>query len=496
MLTTAEIQQFITDDEQSEKKRFARVGELYAEGVHDILKSRLLYVNAEGNIEEDKVRANTKIPHPFFMELNQQLAPYMLSFKENPIRACESVKDLQEQLDLYFDEIFWAEIAELIRGSDAKGFEYIYGYKNEDGRTIFQCADSMGVVEVREEDTDDHCKYIIYWYIDRIAKGRKEIRRIQVWSEKDITYYVQDGKSGEILIDKFAEVNPRPHTVLYNDKGERMGMPLGYIPFWRLDNNKKQISSLKPIKAIIDDYDCHASALSNNLIDFDSPLYIVNGFDGDLDEIYQNIRTKKTMGIPDTDGGVEIKTIDIPYEARKAKLELDEKDIYKFGMGLNTAGLKDTNATTNLAIKTAYAGLKLRADRMQARLKALLRDIIKVVLAEINEEHNTDYQITDVWFDFKRETMTNETENIQNAKTEAETEQIRITTILNIALNVGVEQTLRAICDVMEWDFDDLWGKVEAIKAEEQSTANAQAVLNGVVTDEQASEISATSIPQ
>ena len=133
---------------------------------------------------------------------------------------------------------------------------------------------------------------------------------------------------------------------------------------------------------------------------------------------------------------------------------------------------------------------------MQARLKALLRDIIKVVLAEINEEHNTDYQITDVWFDFKRETMTNETENIQNAKTEAETEQIRITTILNIALNVGDEQTLKAICDVMEWDFDDLWGKVEDIKAEEQSTENAQAVLGGVVTDEQIAETSATSIPQ
>ncbi len=496
MLTIAEIKHFIEEDESSEKKLLASVGERYAEGEHDILNSRLFYYNADGQLEEDKVRANTKIPHPFFMELNLQLAPYMLSFKENPIRAAENVKELQKHLDLYFDDIFWAEIAELIRGTDAKGFEYIFGYKNAEGRTVFECADSMGVVEVRAEDTDDKCKYIIYWYIDRIEKGRKQIRRIQVWSETDVTYYVQDGANGEIILDEFKEPNPRPHILLYNDEGERMGMPLGYIPFWRLDNNKKQISSLKPIKAIIDDYDCHASALSNNLIDFDSPLYIVNGFDGSLDEIYQNIRTKKTMGIPDSDGGVEIKTIDIPFEARKAKLEIDERDIYKFGMGLNTAGLKDTSATTNLAIKTAYAGLKLRADKLQTRLKALLRDIIKVVLAEINEKNNTDYQITDVYFNFERETMANETENIQNAKTEAETEQIRITTILNIALNVGEEQTLRAICDVMEWDFDELWGKVEEIKAEEQSTANAQAVLNGVVTDEQASEVSAAGIPQ
>lgn len=497
MLTVAEIQQFIADDEQSEKKRFARVGERYSEGVHDILNSRLFYYNADGKLEEDKVRANTKIVHPFFMELNQQLAPYMLSFKENPIRANENVKDLQQYLDLYFDDIFWAEVAELIRGADAKGFEYIFGYKNEEGRTIFECADSMGVVEVREEDTDDKCKYIIYWYIDRIEKGRKQIRRIQVWSEKDVTYYVQDGESGEIILDKFVKENPRPHIILYNDKGERMGMPLGYIPFWRLDNNRKQISNLKAIKAIIDDYDCHASALSNNLIDFDSPIYVVTGFDGELDEIYQNIRTKKTMGIPDSSGGVEIKTSTIPFEARKAKLEIDERDIYKFGFGLNTMGLKDTNATTNLAIKAAYASLKLRADRLQTRLKALLRDIIKVILAEINEEHNTDYQITDVYFEFERETMTNETENIQNAKTEAETEQIRLTSILNIALNIGDEQALRAICDIMEWDFDELQSKVEELKEEEQSTANARAVLNGVVAeDEQTATISAASLPQ
>lgn len=43
----------------------------------------------------------------------------------------------------------------------------------------------------------------------------------------------------------------------------------------------------------------------------------------------------------------------IPYQARQAKLELDEKNIYRFGMGLNTAGLKDTSATTNIAINEA-----------------------------------------------------------------------------------------------------------------------------------------------
>ncbi len=198
MLTEAEIKKFINDDITSEKKQKAAEGQRYYEGEHDILKCRLFYYNGEGILTEDKTRSNIKISHPFFTELSDQLSAYMLSFDENPIRAKDSAEGLQELLDLYFDDDFWAEIGELITGSYNKGFEYLYGYKNAENRLVFQCADSMGVVEVRESDTDDGCKYIIYWYIDRIEKGRKEIRRIQVWSDKETTYFVQSGRNGKI----------------------------------------------------------------------------------------------------------------------------------------------------------------------------------------------------------------------------------------------------------------------------------------------------------
>jgi hypothetical protein len=114
-------------------------------------------------------------------------------------------------------------------------------------------------------------------------------------------------------------------------------------------------------------------------------------------------------------------------------------------------------------------------------------------LAEINAEKKTDYQLSDIRFNFTRDIMTNETENIQNAKIEAETKQIEINTILNIAANVGDEQTLKAICELMECDFDELQGQVEKMR-EEQNTADARATLEGVVTDEQAAETGSTAI--
>lgn len=494
-LSVSEIKRFIQDDAASEKKRLAAVGQRYYEATHDILKCRLFYYNADGKLVEDTTRSNIKICHPFFTELADQLAAYMLSFKENPIQAKDNVDGLQDHLDNYFDDEFWAEISELITGAYTKGFEYVYAYKNEENRLAFQCADSMGVVEVREKDTDDGCKYVIYWYIDRIDKGRKTIKRIQVWSEKETTYYVQTGASGKVELDNSVEVNPRPHVVYTDPKTKKkMGYGLGYIPFWRLDNCKKQFSGLKPIKALIDDYDVMMCGLSNNLADFDTPLHVVSGFQGDnLDELQQNLKTKKIIGV-DSEGGVSVQTVDVPYQARKAKSDEDEKNIYRFGMGFNSSQVGDGNVT-NIVIRSRYTLLDLKANKLEKRLKQLLKQIIKVVLAEVNKENKTDYQMSDIRFDFTRDIMTNDTENIQNEKVKAETRQLEVNTILNIAANVGDEQTLKAICEVMDWDYEELKGEVEKLK-EEQSTADAKAKLEGVVTDEQAAETGSATVPE
>ena len=498
LLSIPEIKRFIDEDISSEKKRLAAVGQRYYEADHDILKCRLFYYNADGNLVEDTTRSNIKISHPFFTILADQLTAYMLSHKENPIRAKKNDDGLQDIIDEEFDDEFWSEISELITGAYTKGFEYLYAFKNEDDKLVFQCADSMGVVEVREKDTDDGCKYVIYWYIDRIDKGKKTIKRIQVWSERDVTYYVQSGASGKIVLDESVEVNPRPHVIFTDSEtGKKMCYGLGYIPFWRLDNNRKRFSGLKPVKPIIDDYDLHSCSLSNNLVDFDRPLHVVRGFEGhdekDLERLQMNLKTKKIVGV-DAEGGIDVQTVDVPYQARKEKLEIDERNIYIFGMGFNPAQIGDGNIT-NVVILSRYTLLDLKKSRMDKRLKKLLKEVIKIKLAEINKKNDTDYQLSDIEIDLTPDIPTNETENIANEKVKAEAQQIRINTILNVAANVGDEQTLRAICDELDLDYEELKGQVEKMN-EEKNTADAKALLEGVVTDEQAAETGAGSIPE
>lgn len=480
MLTEAEIKRFIDNDSSSEKKQFAEVGQRYYEANHDILKTRLFYYNADGNLVEDTTRSNIKISHPFFTELSDQLSAYMLSCKENPIRAKEAVEGLQDYLDEYFDDDFYTEISELITGAYNKGFEYIYAYKNAEGRLAFQCADSLGVIEVRAKDTDDQCEYFIYWYIDRIDKGKKEIRRIQVWSDKETWYYVQSG-NGRVKLDDSVPINPRPHVVFTDKKKNvKKGYSFGFIPFWRLDNNKKQISGLKPIKALIDDYDLMECGISNNLADFDTPLHVVTGFQGDnLDELQTNLKTKKILGV-DEGGGVEVKTVDIPYQARKAKADEDEKNIYRFGMGFNSSQVGDGNIT-NVVIRSRYALLDLKANKLERRLKKLLKQLVKVVLDEINKMNKTDYKVSDVYFDFVREITTNESENYSNEKTKAETQQVQINTILNVAAVLDDETIVKAICEVLDIDYEEIKDK---LPSPDDGMTQAEVALSAVVPEE------------
>lgn len=479
MLTVQEIKDLILQDEENQKKKMAKIGLDYYEGIHDIRNYRVFYFNADGKLEEDGTKSNFRIAHPFFMELVDQEVQYVLSGEDAFVKS--DIPELQKELNIYFNdnEDFKAELYEILTGCVSKGFEFAYGFKKaDDNRTSFQCADSLGVIEVEARFASDKQDHILYWYVDRIDKDGKKIKRIQDWDSKQTAYYIQD-EDGTIRKDDAEKLNPKPHIVYQEGSdGTLYSESYGLIPFFRLDNNKKQHSGLLPIKDIIDDYDLMNAGLTNNIQDTNEALYVVKGFQGDnLDELMANIKAKKHIGV-DEEGGVEVHTIDIPYEARKIKMEIDEKNIFRFGMGVNTESLKDTSATTSIAIKSAYALLDLKANKLEIRLKQFMRKLLKVVLNEINEINGSGYTQADVYFNFEREIITNEQEHAQIELTEAQKKQTEINTLLNIAAHLDNETLMELIFEQLDLNYDDYKDKLP--KPEDNDPYAAQTALDAV----------------
>ena len=483
MLTVQEIKTFIDNDKSSTKKKLAEMGLRYYEADHDIKNSRIFFIDADGELKEDKTKSNIKISHPFFTELVDQEVQYMLSGKDGFVRSDNP--DLQAELDAYFNENedFTSELYEVLTGCVAKGFEHMYAYKNEEGKIAFQCADSLGVVEVEAKYAADKKDHVIFWYVERINKDGEKIKRIQDWDDQQTFFYKQTD-DGQIVKDEEVTMNPRPHSIYMKDGDESTYYEgFGFVPFFRLDNCRKQFSGLKPIKHLIDDYDMMACGLSNNIQDTNESLYVVKGFQGDnLDELMVNIKAKKHIGV-DEDGGVEIKTVDIPYEARQAKLDLDEKNIYRFGMGFNSAQLGDGNIT-NIVIKSRYALLDLKCNKLEIRLKQFMRKLLKIVLAEINDQNGTDYQQKDVYFNFEREVMTNAADNAAIEKTDAEKQQVQITTLLNLATYLDNETLMQNICDVLDLDYNDIKDKLPK-QNEGVDPYQAQTALDAIQTEDE-----------
>lgn len=485
MLENSEIINFINEDRTSQKKRFAKEGEKYYEGEHDIKNYRVFYYDARGNLVEDKIRSNIRISHPFFTELVDQQVQYMLSGDGGFVKSDNP--ELQTELDAYFNENedFTQELYDTLTGCVSKGFDYMYAYRNASGKLSFQNADCVGVVEVEAKFASDGKDHIIYWYIERIDKDKHCVKRIQVWDDSQTYYYTQI-EDGKLILDESTDEkpNPRPHVIYKKDNDDDTYYEgLGFIPFFRLDNCRKQLGGLKPIKDLIDDYDLMACGLSNNLQDAAEYLVVVRGFQGDnMEELIGNIKKKKHVGV-DENGDVDFKTVSVPYEARKVKLELDEKNIYRFGMGFNSAQVGDGNIT-NIVIKSRYALLDLKCNKLEIRLKQFLRKVLKIVLQEINDKNGTDYQQKDVYFEFKREVMTNAQDNAQIELTDAQTEQTKINTLLGLAAVLGDETVVRLICDILDIDYEEIRSKLP------EKDDYLQMALNEVETDEQTAETS------
>lgn len=456
MLENDEILKFISEDKTSGRKREAKIGQKYYDGEHDILDYRMFYFNSDGKLVEDDTRSNVKIPHPFFTELVDQTVQYMLSGKDELIKS--DIPELQTRLDEYFDDDFICELNDVLTGTQSKGFEYMYVYMNRNGKMSFECADGLGVVEVTAKDSSDGEEYIIYYYDDRIMKDDKIVTRVQVWDDERTYFFVLD--DGKLVEDDKEPINPRPHVIYHKEGDDSIYYDtFGFIPFFRLDNNKKQWSGLHPIKSLIDDYDMMSCGLSNNLADFDHPIHVVKGFQGDsLDELAVNLKTKKMIGTS-PDGGLEVHTVDIPYQARQAKMQEDEKNIYRFGMGFNSAQLGDGNVT-NVVIKSRYALLDLKCNKLEIRMKQFLKKIVTVIVQEINRLDGTDYQINDVYFNFEREVMTNAQDNATIEKIDAEKKKIVIETMLELQNVLDDETIIQAICETLDVDYESIKDKL------------------------------------
>ncbi|MCW6683043.1 phage portal protein [Aerococcaceae bacterium NML160702] len=442
----------------------------YYAGKHDILNYKMYYFDSNGQLREEKTRSNIKIPHRFYTQLIDQKIGYLLS---NPVEITSKNERLNNRLKQYITSDFQAMLYELTEGASLKGWETVYFYFDKQGLIHFDVVDSFNLFYLKDEK-GEIAQIVRYYSITTVKDGKTvKIEKAEVFDNEKVTYFIKKGK--EYKLDDAKELNPKPHKMLKSN-GRLYVAKDNRLPFLILQNNKQASNDLSAIKELIDDYDKMASGLSNNLIDFDQPIYLVKGADGDdLDSLVHNLKARKSIGVSD-DGAIDIKTVDIPFEARVEKLNITRKAIYEFGMGFDSTSVGSEGAQlTNIGIKSMYSLLDMKCNKAEVKLKAILSQIVSLILANIAEVYSEQYEQHEVDIVIKRSQMTNNKELAEEEQIKANAHLTRVNAILASAMQLDAETVVKLLADEFDLEADDL------IKALHEQSALGLGLDNGEV---------------
>jgi SPP1 family phage portal protein len=283
-LDTARISDLITTDLSSPLKKRMKEGVDYYHGKHDIL-NHVNYYYVDGVAQEDKVRANNKLPHPFHKILVDQKAAYIAG---NPVvvsvvEGNESKKFqelLTEQLGLDFDEL----LTTWIIGASNKSLEWVHFYIDPSGGLQFCIVPAEQIIPVYDSQYERELIYVIRFYLyDLVDANGSTAQRYKVewWTKDKVEYWAQQ-VDGTFVHDPDAELGSAFHWYTFNtsNPSEKTGNSWGRLPFVCLSNNPELHTDLQDIKTLIDAYDLVKSGWMNDIQDFVNAIYVLKGFQG------------------------------------------------------------------------------------------------------------------------------------------------------------------------------------------------------------------------
>ena len=277
-----------------------------------------------------------------------------------------------------------------------------WGFWNADHMEMLKAADGSGggFVALLDERTGEPMVGIQFW---RISADKPLYIRI----------FEADGVSLWRMTGELALVEPKR---AYRQRVRRDGISTEIIggsnyaalPLVPLYANEEQESELNDtIRRKIDAYDVISSDFSDNLERTNDIYWVINNFGGTSDEIIAmlaEINRIKATYTEANDGGqatAEPRTIEVPYQARQAALDLLEKELYKDAMALNMDEIRG-GSLTNVAIKTALANLELKVNRYEWQVFQFVQKLLRLIGVETEDIR------------FTRQTISNTSEIVQD----------------------------------------------------------------------------------
>lgn len=279
-----------------------------------------------------------------------------------------------------------------------------WGFWNVDHLEVIEAVKDKlsGAVALLDERTSEPMMLVQFWQI-----SRKRPLYVRLYTVNGVVEYStnEDGKLVEIAASRRAYIRHISRDVLGTlilDESNYSTLPV--IPLWASEEKRSELTLA--IKSKIDLYDRILSDFGDNLDRACDVYWVLNNFGGTMSDIAETLgaieRLKAVANISDGTGSAstaEPHTIEVPYAARQAALDILQKQLYSDFMALSMDELTG-GSLTNVAIETATLNLNLKADRYEWQCFNFVQKVLRLIGVE-----------TEV-IKFKRQTLVNKSETV------------------------------------------------------------------------------------
>lgn len=395
----------------SSERRWMLTGQRYYRNDTDILDRKREVIGEDGEKIEDPNLANNKLVNGFVRKLVDQKIGYLLSL---PLSIQTDKEEYSEILNDYFDKSFLRQLKSLGKESIKKGKAWLHVYYDDQGNLSFKKIPSEEGIPLWKDAAHTELDAFIRVYEVEAYEGTEKttITKVEFWDTNGVLRYILDDKHG--LIPDVEAGESSSHFTATGDTEQ----PLNWerVPFICFKYNEEEMPLVQQIKTLVDDYDERKSDNANNLEDLPNSVYVVKNYDGtNLGEFRKNLAAFRAVKVTD-EGGVDTINLEMNVEAFKAHMEMNRKDIYEFGRGVDTQSEKFGNSPSGIALKFLYADLDMDANDMESEFQASLEQLLWFIDTHIANTTGKDYSDEPVDFIFNRDIMINETEVITNAR--------------------------------------------------------------------------------
>ena len=413
----------ITDWLHSDRRKLMQTAQKYYKNEADITERKRYYIDRKGNQQEAKNLSNSRLCHPFMKKLTNQKVNYLLS-KEFTINAEDEA--FAEKLGTYLDKRFLRMLKNIGRDAVVNGLAWLQVYYDATGELKFKRIPSDEVIPfwADAEHTVLDAVIRVYSLVQFQKNGyKKDITKIEYHTRKGVWYFVMgekglepDPEMGGLLHGHFtAEQNTGRKDENGNPIMSEVQATWEQVPFVAFKYNPDELSLLKWVKSLIDDYDLNTSDTSNNLQDVPNSIKVVRNYDGtDKGEFVQNLATFRTAFVGG-DGDMSVLNTPLDTTAIDAHLNRLRRDIYDAGNGVDMQDENLGNAS-GVALKFRYAGLDSDAMDMATEFVAAMEDLVWFIKTDMAAKGMGDYTNTEFDIVFNTDIIINEAEVITAAK--------------------------------------------------------------------------------